>query len=226
MKRSKKYQKAAEKVDSTKVYSIEEATKLLPEVSISSFAGTVELTLHLNVKDKQKKETIRGSYTLPHKFGEEAKVLVFADQANQKNAKTADTVGGEELIEKVEKGEVEFDVVIATPAMMPKIARLGKTLGVKGLMPNPKNGTITENPDEVIKEYKSGRRNYKMADSGKITAVIGKADMKQEELIANYEAFFTAIANDLRKLGMNPIKSVVLAPTMGPSIKVEPVKLG
>ncbi len=220
MKRSKKYLAALKKIDAQKQYSPAEAMETIKEVSFSKFPGSVEIELRLGLNEKQSKESVRGSYTLTNAFGKSTKVLVFADPGNLSKAKSADTAGGEELIEQVEKGAIEYDIVLATPAMMPKIAKLGKTLGTKGLMPNPKNGTITEDLEKAIAGFKSGMRNFKVKEN-KITAVIGKTDMKSEELVQNYRDFVNAVASELKKFGTNMIKEIKLSPSMGPSIELD-----
>lgn len=219
MKRSKKYQAAAAKVKQN-VYTVSEAAALLPEISTSKFAGSIETSIFLSLNDKQKKETIRGSYTLPHKFGKEVKVLLFADPSYKKAGSKADVIGGEELIKQVEEGKVDYDVVVAMPMMMAKIARLGKILGTKGLMPNPKNGTVSPDPDSTIEKLKSGMKNFKL-DGIRITGVIGKTDMTPAQIEENFKAFFKAVYNEIKKVGPNVIKKVVLSPTMGPSITVD-----
>jgi large subunit ribosomal protein L1 len=225
MKRSKKYQAAAKKIEAGKKYSADEAIKLLPELSISKFAGTAEVHIFLKLTEKQKKESVRGSYILPHSFGKETKVLLFADPSYKSDKSKADVVGGEELIKDVEAGKVDFDVVIAMPAMMPKIARLGKVLGTKGLMPNPKNGTVTADPDKTIAKFKSGLRNFKMSEDGRITAVIGKLDMKPEELKENMQEFFKQLTNEIKRLGVNVISKITISPTMGPAVNLDPSQL-
>jgi large subunit ribosomal protein L1 len=146
--------------------------------------------------------------------------LAFVDPANIKTAKSADISGGEELISKVEKGELDFDIVLATPSMMPKIAKLGKDLGRKGLMPNPKNGTVTTDMEKTIEKFKSGQRSYKLLQEGKFNLVIGKTDMKAEELIINYEAFMNSVKEITKKYGSSIIKSIRIKPTMGPALVV------
>ncbi|MFQ5492540.1 MAG: 50S ribosomal protein L1 [Candidatus Dojkabacteria bacterium] len=225
MKRSKKYLAAAEKIDRNKKYSLDEAVILLPEINAAAFAGTVELSILLKLSDKQKKETIRGSYTLPHSLGKEVNVLLFAGKGYKADKSKADTVGGEELIKKVEDGKVDFDVVIATPDMMPKIAKLGKTLGTKGLMPNPKNGTVTDDPDKAIAKFKAGTKNYKMDDAGRLNAAVAKIDMKSEQISENIKQFFKAVGGDIRKLGTGVIKRVTLSPSIGPSIQLDTADL-
>ncbi len=218
MKRSKKYEAAVKKIDRKKKYTIEEAAKLMPEVSTSKFAGTVSLSVMLNLNDKQKKESIRGSYTLPNRFGKEIKVLLFADPSYKKTGSKADIVGGEELIKEVEGGKLVFDVVIAMPMMMAKIARLGKVLGSKGLMPNPKNGTVAADPDAAIERVKSGMTNFKMDDAGRIIMSVGKTDMGAEKLAANISEAIKVINAETKKLGVNMIGRTTLTPSMGPSV--------
>jgi large subunit ribosomal protein L1 len=225
MKRSKKYEASAKLIDRSKKYDVDEAVKLLPQISFSKFAGSVEVNVYLNLNDKQKKESIRGAYSLPNAFGKAVRVLVFCDPADAPKAKGADFIGAEDLMKEVEGGKTDFDIVLTTPAMMPKIARLGKVLGSKGLMPNPKNGTITTDLETTIKTFKSGRKNYKASDVGLITAVVGKTDMKPEDLKANIVAFATTIFADTKKFNPAPLKAITLAPTMGPKISLDVNKL-
>lgn len=221
MKRSKKYLAVATKIDKNKLYPTEEALTLVKETSTSKFAGSVEVEIQLNLNQKQKSESIRGNVSFPHSFGKEVRVLAFVDPANISAAKTADISGGEELISKVEKGELEFDVVIATPAMMPKIAKLGKVLGRKGLMPNPKNNTVTTNLEEQIAKFKSGQKSYKIQQESKINCVIGKTDMDLEKLMENYQAFFNSVSEVTKKFGQGVIKSVKVKATMGPALNIK-----
>lgn len=221
MKRSKKYLAAKSKVESGKLYPLDEALTLVKETSLSKFPGSIEVEMLLKLGPKQKSESIRGNVSLPHNFGKEVKVLAFADPSNIKFAKSADISGGEELIEKVEKGEVEYDVVLATPAMMPKIAKLGKTLGRKGLMPNPKNQTVTTDLEKSIEKFKSGQRSFKLRQENKINFVIGKTDMSEADLKDNYEILLKTINETLKKLGTNLIGSVRMKAAMGPVIYIQ-----
>ncbi len=221
MKRSKKYIAVATKIDKNKLYSAEEALSLVKETSTSKFAGSVEVEIQLNLNQKQKSESIRGNVSFPNSFGKEVKVLAFADPANIGSAKTADISGGEELISKVEKGEVEFDVVIATPSMMPKIAKLGKVLGRKGLMPNPKNNTVTTNLAEQIAKFKSGQKSYKIQQESKINCVIGKTDMDNAKLLENYQNFLDSVTEVTRKFGNGVLKSIKVKATMGPALNIK-----
>ena len=150
MKRSKKYTAAVAKVDKNKFYTLEDAIALMPQISTSKFAGSITAQIVLKLNDKQKKDSIRGSYALPHSFGKSIRVLVVADKNEAEKAKEADIFGGEELFADIEASKLDFDVLITTPTMMPKLARLGKTLGSKGLMPNPKNGTISTDLSATI----------------------------------------------------------------------------
>lgn len=220
MKRSKKYQTIKTKINNTKSYSAEEILKMVKDNSLSKFAGSVEVEVQLNLNQKQKTESFRGTLSFPHNFGKVVKVLAFVDPASIKTAKSADISGGEELISKVESGELEFDVVLSVPSMMPKIARLGKVLGRKGLMPNPKNGTVTTDMEKTIEKFKSGQRSYKLLQEGKLNMVIGKTDMKAEELLANYEVFLNSVKEITKKYGQSIIKSIRIKPTMGPSLLV------
>jgi len=221
MKRSKKYLTAATKIDKSNIYPVEEALSLVKETSTSKFPGSVEVEIQLNLNQKQKSESIRGTVQFPNSFGKEVKVLAFTDPANIKSAKTADISGGEELVAKVESGELEFDIVLATPAMMPKIAKLGKVLGRKGLMPNPKNGTVTTNMEEQITKFKSGQKSYKLQQESKINCVVGKTDMDADKLLENYNAFFTSVSEITKKFGSSAIKSVKIKSTMGPALNVK-----
>jgi large subunit ribosomal protein L1 len=225
MKRSKKYLAVSGKVERSKKYGIEEAMKMLPEISFSKFPGSVNVLIFLNLNDKQKKEAIRGSYTLPNAFGKSIKVLAVADKSEAEKAKDADIFGGEELFKDIESGKLSFDVVITTPMMMPKLARLGKFLGTKGLMPNPKNGTITTDIASTIAKFKQGMKNFKSSNGAPISAVVGKTDMPADKLSENFNAYIKAVMGEVKKFGTNPIKSVTVTPTMGPKISIDVMKL-
>lgn len=221
MKRSKKYKAVVSKIEKSKKYSPEDAFALLPQISTTKFAGSITAQIALNLNDKQKKDNIRGSYTLPNNFGKTIKVLVVADKTEAEKAKDADIFGGEELFKEIEAGTLQFDVVLTTPGMMPKLARLGKTLGSKGLMPSPKNGTIATDLTAAIAKFKQGMKNFKSTEGAPIKAVIGKTDMGSEKLIQNFNAFVKAILAETKKYGTNPIKSVILTPTMGPKLTLD-----
>ena len=220
MKRSKKYIEAQKLITTGKKYTLKEAVELLPKVSFTKFAGSINFQINLSLNEKQKKEVIRGSFTLPHSLGKSLKILVLAEPADKEKAKDADFFGGEELVKEIEDGKADFDMVITTPKMMPKIAKLGKILGTKGLMPNPKNGTITTDLEATIKKFKKGLKNFK-ADNGVITTVIGKTDMKTEQILENFAEFLKAVSNETKKLGPNVVKAMFLIPTMGPKINLD-----
>lgn len=221
MKRSKKYQSALSNIDKAKKYSPTDALNLMPKLSLTKFVGSISIQLFLNLNEKQKKDSIRGSYTLPNTFGKSLKVLAVVDKSEIEKAKDADIVGGEEIFKDIEAGKLEFDLVITTPMMMGKLARLGKTLGSKGLMPNPKNGTITTNLSESIKKFKQGMKNFKSVNGAPITAVIGKSDMTTEQLQGNLDAFVKAVINETKKYSSTPIKRAILTTTMGPKVELD-----
>ena len=206
------------------VKSLDEAVKLIPELSTSKFVGSVDIDIVLNLKQSQKKEIIRGSVSMPHSMGEEKKVIVFCEEKDLKKAQDAGAskAGLEDLMAEVEKGFSDFDVVIATPAVMPKIARLGKALGPKGLMPNPKNGTITTDIEKAIASFKAGRVNYKsVPDQGVVRMKVAKVNMAPEEIKANTVALLKSVFNEAKRLNGNPFKKVTLSPTMGAGVKVD-----
>lgn len=221
MARGKKYKKVASSVDRAKVYNLDEAVALLPTISTSSFKGSLNLHVKLNLSEKQKNESIKGSVQLPHQVGEPAKILVITTPEHQKEAEGADYVGGEEIVKKIQGGWEDFDIVIATPDIMPKIAMLGKVLGPKGLMPNPKSGTVTTDIKATVASYKKGKIDFRMDKQGGIHQTIGKSDMTAEQIKDNILAFMDALFGEIRKFGANPIKSIFIAPTMGPSIKLD-----
>ena len=209
-KRSKKYLELAKKIDQEKLYSIEEAVKLVKETSLSSFKGNVEA--HINLIEKIPSLQV----DLPHGTGKTIRVAVFASGDAAKEAKDAgaDIVGDSDLVEKVQKGVIDFDVAIAVPDMMPKLARLGKVLGPKGLMPNPKTGTITTHMKEAVKRMKSGQITLKTeASQPLIHLTVGTASFSDQQLKENMEMLIATI-------GPTKIKKVVLSATMGPGIKV------
>ncbi|MBL8015208.1 MAG: 50S ribosomal protein L1 [Candidatus Doudnabacteria bacterium] len=208
--------------DQTK-YSIEEAVVLLPQLSTSKFVGSVDLDIVLNLTEKQKKETIRGSIVFPNRFGDELRVVVIADEKDAKDALKAGATdaGGEDMIKKIEDGKVEFDIVIATPVMMPKVAKLGKVLGPKGLMPNPANETVTPDVAKVVGIYKSGKQNFKMTEQGAVRMRVAKLDMTAEQLTANIVEALKSVLAAARKLNAQPFRKITLSPTMGKPVKLD-----
>ena len=224
-KRSKKYTEAMSKVERNKAYTKEEAVKLVKETSTSSFDGTVEVAINLNLDTKKADQQLRGAIVLPNGTGKTNKVLVIAKGAQAQAAKDAgaDYVGDVDMLEKIEKENwFDFDTMIATPDMMPLLGKLGRVLGPKGLMPNPKTGTVTLDVAKAVQEVKAGRVEYRADSFGIIHGVIGKVSFSEEDLMENLNAFVSAI------LRVKPatvkgdyVKSISIASTMGPGIKVE-----
>ena len=224
-KRSKKYTEAMSKVERNKVYPKEEAVKLVKETSTSSFDGTVEIAMRLNIDTKKADQQLRGAIVLPKGTGKSTKVLVIAkgEKANQAKEAGADYVGDVDMLEKIEKENwFDFDTMIATPDMMPLLGKLGRVLGPKGLMPNPKTGTVTLDVAKAVSEVKAGRVEYRADSFGIVHGVIGKVSFSEEDLMENLNAFVSAI------LRVKPatvkgdyVKSISIASTMGPGIKVE-----
>lgn len=224
-KRGKKYTEALSKIEKSKVYSKEEAIKLVKETSTSSFDGSVEVAMRLNLDTKKADQQLRGAIVLPKGTGKTKKVLVIAkgEKANQAKEAGADYVGDVDMLEKIEKENwFDFDTMIATPDMMPLLGKLGKVLGPKGLMPNPKTGTVTLDVVKAINEVKAGRVEYRTDSFGNIHGVIGKVSFAEEDLLANLEAFVSHIIK-LRPASVKGdyVKNISVSSTMGPGIKVE-----
>ena len=227
-KHGKKYVEAAKKVDSSKLYSVEEAIKLVKETSYANFDASVEVSYNLSVDPKQADQQIRGSIVLPNGTGKSVKVIVFAEgpQAEAAKAAGADEVGSDELVEKVQNGYLDFDVVIATPMMMAKVGRLGRILGPKGLMPNPKTGTVTMDTEKAVKNVKAAQVEYRVDRQASIHTAIGKVSFTEEQLTENFKALQNAIlrAKPASAKGQY-IKSCAVAATFGPGIKLDPIAL-
>lgn len=221
MKRAKKYNEVTKKI-SNKILDIDSAIKLVKDLSITKFDSKVEVHVSLNLNDKERKQPIRGTVIYDKPIGKSKKILVFGDESTSDKAKKsgADYYGLEDLINKIKEGWIDFDVAIATPSVMPKIAVLGRILGTKGLMPNPKNGTVTDNIEEVVKSYKKGRQDYKSDETGVIHSVIGTISMSEKELKNNFELLLKSIIISSGKSSTLLIKSLFICPTMGPSIKI------
>ena len=227
-KHGKKYLEAAKKVDSKKLYSVAEAIKLVKETSYAGFDASVEVSYNLSVDPKQADQQIRGSIVLPNGTGKTQKVIVFAEgeQAEQAKAAGADEVGSDELVEKVQNGYLDFDVVVATPTMMAKVGRLGRVLGPKGLMPNPKTGTVTMDIEKAVKNVKAGQVEYRVDRQAAIHAAIGKVSFTDEQLIENFDALRDVIVRARPSAAKGQyIKSVAVAATFGPGIKLDPLNL-
>jgi large subunit ribosomal protein L1 len=224
MKKGKRYVEAAKLVDSTKEYEAQEAFELIEKMPKSKFDETVELHVKLGVDSKHADQQVRGTVVLPHGTGKTLRVLVFAkgDKAKEAEAAGADFVGAEDLVPKIEKENwFDYDVIVATPDMMGVIGRLGKVLGPKGLMPNPKSGTVTMDVTKAISEIKSGKVEYRLDKTNIIHVGIGKVSFGAEKLAENYQTLMDAVikAKPAAAKGQY-IRSVALATTMGPSVYV------
>ncbi|MCD6406454.1 50S ribosomal protein L1 [Candidatus Aerophobetes bacterium] len=225
-KRGKKYLEMVKKLEKRE-YAPEEAIKVVKELTSSNgrkFEETVEVAVALNIKPKEKGERVRGTVSLPRGLGRKVRVLVFAagDQAEEAKKAGADFVGGEDLIQKIEKGWLDFDAVVATPQLMRSVARLGRILGPKGLMPSPKIGTVTDNPGKVVEELKRGKIEYRNDATGVIHAPIGKVSFSEDALLENFYALLKAIEKDKPSTVKGRyIKSIYISSTMGPGIKVK-----
>jgi len=224
MKKGKKYQEAEKLVDRSKTYEPKEALETIEKMPKAKFDETVELHVKLGVDSKQADQQVRGTVVLPHGTGKTQRVLVFAkgDKAKEAEAAGADFVGAEELVPKIEKENwFEYDVIVATPDMMGVIGRLGKVLGPKGLMPNPKSGTVTMDVTKAVKEIKSGKVEYRLDKTNIIHLGFGKVSFGAEKLLENYETIIDAIikAKPAAAKGQY-IKSVAISKTMGPGLYI------
>lgn len=223
--KGKKYLNAASKVDRSKTYSIEDAIKLAKETSTSKFDETIEVAIRLNVDVKKADQQLRGAIVLPNGTGKAKKVLVVAKGDRAKEAKDAgaDYVGDEELLHKIESENwIDFDVIISTPDMMPRLGKLGKILGPKGLMPNPKVGTVTTDVSKAVEDVKKGKIEYKTDSFGNVHSVVGKASFKEKALEENLRAFIDVIAKSKPSTVKGTyIKNISISSTMGPGIKLD-----
>ena len=224
-KKSKKYLEALGKVEKGKAYTLDEAVKLVKDTSISKFDGTIEIAVRLNLDTKKNDQQLRGAIVLPHGTGKSMKVLVLAkaDQAKAAKEAGADYVGDVDMIEKIEKDNwFDFDVIIATPEMMPQLGKLGKVLGPKGLMPNPKTGTVTTDTKKAVEDVKKGRVEYRTDSYANVHAVVGKASFDEKKLAENIKAFMDVIIKSKPQAAKGSyLKGLTISSTMGPGIKVD-----
>ena len=224
-RRSKKYTEAVSKIEKNKLYSKEEAVKLVKETSISSFDGSVEVAMRLNLDTKKADQQLRGAITLPKGTGKVNRVLVIARGPKAQEAKDAgaDFVGDTDMLEKIEKENwFDFDTMIATPDMMPLLGKLGRVLGPKGLMPNPKTGTVTMDVAKAVGEVKAGRVEYRTDSFGNVHGIIGKVSFSEEDLLENLNAFVSTIIKiKPATVKGEYVKNISIASTMGPGIKIE-----
>ena len=230
MKRGKKYTEAAKLVDRATQYDVAEAISLVKKTAVAKFDETVEAHIRLGVDGRHADQQVRGAVVLPHGTGKTVRVLVFAkgDKVAEAEAAGADFVGGEELIPRIQnEGWFDFDVVVATPDMMGVVGRLGRVLGPKGLMPNPKAGTVTMDVTKAVNDIKAGKIEYRLDKANMIHCPVGKASFTEEQLTENFNTLMDAIikAKPASAKGTY-MKSVTVTSTMGPGIKVNTLKIG
>jgi large subunit ribosomal protein L1 len=223
-RRGKNYRKVAELVEKNKAYTIKEALELATKTNVGKFDGTVELHLNLNVDPRQADQNLRGTVTLPEGTGKTVRVAVFADAANQEKAKKAgaDIVGEEEFLAQLDKEQLNFDVLISTPQNMAKLGKYARLLGPRGLMPNPKSGTVTANVAKAVQEAKAGRVEYRVDKQAIIHQGIGKVSFGTDKLMNNAKVFIDNInASKPASIKGALVKGVTVSTTMGPGIKVD-----
>ena len=223
-KHGKNYKANAEKVDSTKLYTPKEAVELVKELANAKFDETVEAHFRLGVDTRKADQNVRGSISLPHGTGKTVRVAVFAEgeKAREAEAAGADVIGSDELVAQIQKGEINFDAAIATPNMMGKVGRIGKILGPRGLMPNPKLGTVTMDVAKMVSELKAGRVEYRADRYGICHVPLGRVSFDAEKLVENYAALYTEILRVKPASAKGKyVKSIAVTSTMGPGVKVD-----
>jgi large subunit ribosomal protein L1 len=227
MKRSKAYRAAADKIDADALYAPLAAVRLAKDTSVTKYDATVEVAFRLGIDPRKADQMVRGTVNLPHGTGKTARVLVFAtgDRAEQAIAAGADFVGSDDLLEKIQGGWLDFDSVVATPDLMGKVGRLGKVLGPRGLMPNPKTGTVTMDVAKAVTEIKGGKIEFRNDKHANLHFIIGKSSFTETQLVENYAAALDEV------LRLKPsaakgrfLKKATLATTMGPGIPVDPAR--
>ena len=224
-KHGKNFRAAAAKIDRTKLYTPMEAMTLAKEAAPAKFDETIEISIRLGVDTRKADQNVRGSISLPNGTGKTVRVAVFAEgeKAREAEAAGADIVGSDELVAQIQKGELNFDAAIATPNLMGKVGRLGRILGPRGLMPNPKLGTVTMDVEKMVHELKAGRVEYRADRYGICHVPMGKASFSAEQLAENYGALITEILRVKPSTAKGKyVKSIVVSSTMGPGIKIDP----
>ena len=228
MKRGKRYVEAAKLVDRSNLYDVADAIALVKKAAVAKFDETVEVHLRTGCDGRHADQQVRGAVVLPHGTGKQVRVLVFAKagKAEEAEAAGAEFVGAEELVQKIQGGWFDFDVVVATPDMMGVVGRLGRVLGPKGLMPNPKAGTVTMDVAKAVKDIKAGKIEYRLDKTNIIHVPIGKASFTEEQLADNFQTLMDAIIKAKPSAVKGQfLKSITIAPTMGPGVKINPMKL-
>jgi len=228
MRLTKNMKAARERIEPDRLYSPREAVKLAKEVAAAKFDETVEVHIRLGVDPRQADQQVRGTVVLPHGTGKTARVAVFAqgDKAREASEAGADAVGGDDLVEKVEKGWLDFDAAVATPDMMGKVGKLGKLLGPRGLMPNPKTGTVTFDVAKAVNDIKGGKVEYRVDKFAIMHLVIGKASFAERSLVENYEVLMDEITRAKPAAAKGKyLRTISLSTTMGPGIKIDTLKI-
>ena len=227
MKHGKKYRAAAEKIDADRLYAPLEAVRLAKETVTTNYDPTVEVAMRLGVDPRKADQMVRGTVSLPHGTGKTARVVVFATGANAEAARAAgaDEVGADDLVERVQGGFLDFDAAVATPDMMGKVGRLGRVLGPRGLMPNPKTGTVTTDVAKAVTDIKGGKIEYRVDRQANLHLIIGKASFEERALVENYAAALDEVlrAKPAAAKGRY-LRKVTFSNTMGPAIQVDPAR--
>jgi large subunit ribosomal protein L1 len=225
MKRSKSYRKAAELVEPGKLYSPLEAAKIAKESSPTKFDGTVEVAMRLGVDPRKADQMVRGTVNLPHGTGKTARVIVFAtgDKAEEARSAGADQVGSDDLIQQIQEGFLDFDAAIATPDQMAKVGRIARILGPRGLMPNPKTGTVTPDVAKAVSDIKGGKISFKVDKQANLHLIIGKSSFTPQQLVENYAAALDEVLRSKPSAAKGRyLRKVTFSTTMGPGIPVDP----
>jgi len=220
----KKYEEKTKLVEKGKIYSLTESVELLKQLGVAKFDETIDLSVRLGIDPRKSDQQVRGTVSLPHGLGKDIRVAVIAkgEQAKDAESSGASVVGGEELIQKIESGWLAFDVLIATPDLMPKVGKLGKTLGRRGLMPSPKNGTVTTDVKQAIQDFKAGKLEFKADKFGIVHLPVGKLSFDTTKIIDNFMIIYRSLAKAKPSAAKGVyFKSITLSPTMGPGICVE-----
>jgi len=225
VKRSKAYRNAAEKIDADRIYSPAEAVALARETSTTKYDATVEVAIRLGVDPRKADQMVRGTVNLPHGTGKSPRVAVFAvgEKAAEATAAGADVVGGDDLVARIQEGFLDFDATVATPDQMAKVGRIARILGPRGLMPNPKTGTVTQDVAKVVGEIKGGKINFKVDKQGNLHVIIGKASFSDNQLLENYTVALDEIVRAKPSAAKGRyLKKITFSTTMGPGISVDP----
>ena len=225
MKRSKAYRAAAEKIDADNLYTPLEAVRLAKQTSVTKYDATVEVAMRLGVDPRKADQMVRGTVNLPHGTGKTARVIVFAvgEKAAEAEAAGADVVGGDDLIEKIQGGFLDFDAAVATPDQMGKVGKIARILGPRGLMPNPKTGTVTADVTKAVSDIKGGKVNFRVDKQANLHLVIGKASFDEKQLVENYGAAMDEVSRAKPATSKGTyVKKVAVSTTMGPGIPVDP----